>query len=595
MSRILIADEHPVTRHAVRLLLEGAGHQVVGEAENGVDALSMTVDLKPDLLIVDIDLSRLNGLDVIARVRARGLKMPILAFSTQDSEHMVGRFLQAGAAGFVSKHDDLEELSVAVSTVLRGRSYFPSELLGTVNLPTARMREAERIAQLSNRELSVLYFLANGYCNHEIAAELSISEKTVSTYRTRLKEKLNLHSMPELIDFARRNNLVGDQPAGAETMLAAPVDERLQMLRAMVESLPAAFYVRDTGGRLLYANPAFLRLYEVELEEVIGTRATDVDWYSPTDAATLQDYFMQAVAAAQPFSRDIEVRIHGRRRVLHHWGSPYRDVAGDLLGMVCCSTDITERQDQLQAVRSAKEQAELGNQQKLDFLVSASHEFSVPLQALRGMLRMVLKRATLNDEDRAALTFADDTAGEMLKLVNDLRGIASLECGEAQVARQPARLEELASLAVAAQHAHAEGKGLELRVELNEAARRPLLTDPRRFRDALEYLLEYVIRLTESGWVRLGIQAEAQGQDVAVRIEISGAPHEQPDPLRVYSLDELAEATASRLKRLTPVGLTIARRLVESLHGELVSISPPEQGAMVSVHMRMEPLEDVAG
>ncbi|MDT4845936.1 Virulence sensor protein BvgS [compost metagenome] len=366
------------------------------------------------------------------------------------------------------------------------------------------------------------------------------------------------------------------------------------MLRAMVDSLPAAFYVRDTGGRLLYANPAFLRMYECRLEDVAGTRTLDVDWYSAADAATLQGFFLQAVAAGKPFARDIAVHIHGRRRVLHHWGAPYRDPSGHLLGMICCSADITERQDQLQSVRSAKEQAELGNQQKLDFLVSASHEFSVPLQAMRGMLEMVLARAQMDDADRTALSFATDTVAGMLKLVNDLRGIASIASGEAQMERQPVQLQALAAEVVEELRLQAAQKALVMLLEVGDSVRQPVLTDPQRLREALVYLLGHVIRLTDNGWVKLGIQAEEQDRQLAVRIEISGAPREQPDPLRVYSLAELAEATASHLQRLTPVGLTIARRLVESLSGELVTVSPPEQGATLSVHLLLAPAGETA-
>ncbi|UVE18728.1 response regulator [Pseudomonas sp. LS44] len=594
MSRVLIADEHPVTRHAMRLLLEGEGHQVVSEAHNGVEAVQQTLETRPDLLILDIDLSRLNGLDVMARLHARGLRMPILVFTSQDSEHIAGRFLQAGAAGFVSKHDDLGELRLAVSMVLRGRSYFPSQLLGSVNLPAIRTQETERVNQLSNRELSVLYFLASGYSNHEIANELTISEKTVSTYRTRLQQKLNLRTLPELIDFARRNELVVDQDHPADR--GAPPGESssdLAMLQAMIDSLPAALYVRDTGGRLLFANPAFLHLYDVELDAVLGTRAIDVDWYSAADAATLQGFYLQAVAAGQRFARDIDVRIHGRRRVLHHWGTPYRDQAGRLLGMICGSVDITNRQDLLQSVREAKEQAELGNQRKLDFLVSASQEFSTPLQAMRGMLQLVLERATLERADREALNLVAATTQGLLSLVADLQGIAQVEAGELPVAQLATRLDALAAELIEELRPEAQHKGLELLLQLDGELQQPLRTDPPRLRLALAYLLRHVLQQTDAGAVKLGVHAEAQADGaIALRLEIAGTPREQPDPLRTYSLAELSAVATDDLARAAPVSLTIARRLVEILGGELVTISPPEQGTMVSVHLQLAVLEE---
>lgn len=169
MARILIADEHPMTRYAVRMLLQAERHTVIGEACNGLEALSLTSRLAPDLLIIDIDLSQLTGLDVIARLRGRGMTLPILGYSTQDSEHYVGRFLQAGASGFVSKHQDIDRLKEALAVLLRGHSYFPADMLGSVHRGSLQENDAERVAALSNRELSVLSLLASGYSNQEIA------------------------------------------------------------------------------------------------------------------------------------------------------------------------------------------------------------------------------------------------------------------------------------------------------------------------------------------------------------------------------------------------------------------------------------------
>lgn len=585
MGQVLIADGHPVTRHAVRMLLESEGHAIAGEAENGLEALRLSLEQPADLLILDIDLSRLNGLDVMARLRAHGVNLPVLAFSAQDSEHIVGRFLQGGASGFVSKHDDLRELSLAVAMLLRGRSYFPMRLLGNVNLPDVRSGERERVASLSNRELSVLYFLASGRNNHQISHELTISEKTVSTYRTRLQHKLNLHSLPELIDFARRNALVA-APQG-EPAPAAPENDELVMLRSLVDSLPDALYVRDTGGRLVHANLAFLRLYDVQLGDVLGTRAMDVDWYAPAQAELLHQYFLQAVAAEQPFARDIELRIHGHRRVLHHWGKPYRDAGGRLLGMICGSADITGRQDRLRAIEADKQQAELGNRQKLNFLVRASNEFSLPLGAMHGMLEVVLQRATLEPADREALEWIDSTSRGLLKLTADLRQVARLESGEEQPQQAPLRLDELLRAAIDAVATTAHGKGLALDMQVAPELDRVLLGDPSLLREVLDYLLAYLIRETGSGTLLVSLHGQVEDSRLAIRLNATGTGAQGEDPLALYSLEELAADAARQLLQDAPVGLIVAKRLVSLLQGELVLASPPGQGTTVSVHLAL--------
>ncbi|MFR0690420.1 response regulator [Enterobacterales bacterium AE_CKDN230030158-1A_HGKHYDSX7] len=585
MGQVLIADGHPVTRHAVRMLLESEGHAIAGEAEDGLDALRLSLERPADLLILDIDLSRLNGLDVMARLRARGVDLPVLAFSAQDSEHIVGRFLQGGASGFVSKHDDLRELSLAVAMLLRGRSYFPTRLLGNVNLPEVRSGERERVASLSNRELSVLYFLASGRNNHQIAHELTLSEKTVSTYRTRLQHKLNLHSLPELIDFARRNALVAAPQAEPEPP-AADGDERV-MLRSLVDSLPDALYVRDTSGRLVYANLAFLRLYDVELAEVLGTRAMDVDWYAPAQAELLHQYFLQAVAAEQGFARDIELRIHGQRRVLHHWGKPYRDARGRLLGMICGSADITGRQDRLRAIEADRLQAELGNRQKLDFLVRASNEFSLPLGAMHGLLEMVLQRATLEPADRQALEWIDGTSRDLLRLTADLRQVARLESGEEQMQSLPLSLEEQLHATLASAAAPASVKGLKLEVEVAPPLDQAVLGDPLLLRKILDYLLTYLIRETTAGILRIGLHGQVEHEHLFVRLNAASIASTPEDPLAVYSLEELAADAARQMLQDAPVGLIVAKRLVGLLKGELVLASPPGQGATVSLHLSL--------
>ncbi|MGC4010808.1 MAG: response regulator [Pseudomonas sp.] len=585
MGQVLIADGHPVTRHAVRVLLESEGHTIAGEAEDGLDALRLSLERPADLLILDIDLSRLNGLDVMARLKAHGVDLPVLAFSAQDSEHIVGRFLQGGASGFVSKHDDLRELSLAVAMLLRGRSYFPTRLLGNVNLPQVRSGERERVASLSNRELSVLYFLASGRNNHQIAHELTISEKTVSTYRTRLQHKLNLHSLAELIDFARRNALVAAPQAEPEQ--PAPASDELVMLRSLVDSLPDALYVRDTAGRLVHANLAFLRLYDVDLAEVLGTRAMDVDWYAPAQAELLHQYFLQAVAAEQAFARDIELRIHGRRRVLHHWGKPYRDAQGRLLGMICGSADITGRQDRLRAIEADKQQAELSNRQKLNFLVRASNEFSLPLGAMHGLLEMVLQRASLEPADRQALEWIDGTSRDLLRLTADLRQIARLESGEEQLQSMPLNLGELLHAALASAAAPASVKGLKLEVEVTPPLDQAVLGDPLLLRKILDYLLAYLIRETTAGILRIGLHGQVEHQRLAARLNAAPVASTPEDPLAVYSLEELAADAARQMLQDAPVGLIVAKRLVGLLKGDLVLASPPGQGTTVSVHLTL--------
>ncbi len=207
MSRILIVDDHPVIRMAMKMLLEAEGHQIVGDTDNGVDAISLGRELKPDLVILDIGIPRLDGLEVISRLMVLALPLKILVLTGQSASLFALCSMQAGAAGFVCKQGGLAELVTAVNAVASGYSYFPSSAMRPVQ-QGAYSDDVELLGRLSDREVSVLQYLSQGYSNKQISEQMFISNKTVSTYKARLLLKLNAGSLVDLIEFAKRNTLI---------------------------------------------------------------------------------------------------------------------------------------------------------------------------------------------------------------------------------------------------------------------------------------------------------------------------------------------------------------------------------------------------
>ncbi|HHX0932231.1 response regulator transcription factor [Pseudomonas aeruginosa] len=206
-DRILIVDDHPVIRMAMKMLLEAEGHQIVGDTDNGVDAISLGRELKPDLVILDIGIPRLDGLEVISRLMVLALPLKILVLTGQSASLFALRSMQAGAAGFVCKQGGLAELVTAVNAVASGYSYFPSSAMRPVQ-QGAYSDDVELLGRLSDREVSVLQYLSQGYSNKQISEQMFISNKTVSTYKARLLLKLNAGSLVDLIEFAKRNTLI---------------------------------------------------------------------------------------------------------------------------------------------------------------------------------------------------------------------------------------------------------------------------------------------------------------------------------------------------------------------------------------------------
>lgn len=208
VAKILIADDHAVVLMSLRLLLEQAGHEVVGQAHCGFDVISMARLHSPDLIVLDIDMPQLDGFSVLKRLSAAGLNCKVVVFTALNSEQYAPRCARSGAAGFASKASDLSELLTVVQVVLAGYTLFPAVKASSVDSQACTMSEAALVGMLSPRELLVLRYLARGERVGKIAELMFISIKTVSTYKARLMEKLQLNSLAALIDFAKRNNLL---------------------------------------------------------------------------------------------------------------------------------------------------------------------------------------------------------------------------------------------------------------------------------------------------------------------------------------------------------------------------------------------------
>jgi two-component system sensor histidine kinase EvgS/two-component system response regulator EvgA len=348
------------------------------------------------------------------------------------------------------------------------------------------------------------------------------------------------------------------------------------MWRSMVECLPAAFYIRDTEARLVYANPAHLELYQAELNDVLGTRTTEVDWYQPTDARNMLRFLQRALSEEQSFNKDIELTVHGERRVLHHWGTPYRDGDGNLLGMICCSTDITERYDQLDELRSRAEASELAHQQLTDLFTSATTHLNERIEALAGTLAQ--PNATDLDQALAILEELRVHGGSLKRAL----------IAQDEVPLLPARLDELAAEVLDVLHAQADQKQLPLKLETDSRSRKELLVDAKSLREALRHLGLYVIDLTDDGSVQLRITASPKQQQMGVRITLEGQPGSKRREMRAYSLSELTRDYPARNPARNSLSLNIAQHLINSIGGELQVSHLPGQGCCATVHLLLQ-------
>jgi len=210
--RILIADDHEVARRGIRSLLEGhEGWEVCGEARDGREAVDFATELQPDILLLDIGMPNLNGLDAARQILAVAPDARILILTIHDAEQVVREVLAAGARGFVLKSDAGRDLISAVEALENRRTFFTPKVAQMMLDGYLRPHEeSDSSAQtvLTPREREVLQLVAEGKSTKEVATMLKLSVKTAETHRTNLMRKLNLHSVADLTLYAVRNGIV---------------------------------------------------------------------------------------------------------------------------------------------------------------------------------------------------------------------------------------------------------------------------------------------------------------------------------------------------------------------------------------------------
>ncbi|MDX9681947.1 response regulator transcription factor [Pseudomonas protegens] len=204
---VLIVDDHPVVCEAIRKTLETQGYTIVGETADGISALNMILSLRPDIVILDVSLEKMDGLTVLKRIALANLDVRVLVFTAQSVDTYAMRCLQAGASGFVSKNEPLTKLLKAVDTIVEGYVFFPKKSMPFSDGGRGK-HSSDVLAALTNRELEVLKLLAEGLTNLEIAEKLHLSNKTVSGHKINILSKLGVTSVVDLVNIARQNELV---------------------------------------------------------------------------------------------------------------------------------------------------------------------------------------------------------------------------------------------------------------------------------------------------------------------------------------------------------------------------------------------------
>jgi len=213
-TRVLIADDHETVRRGVRALLDSQDDfEVCGEVCNGLEAVEAAVRLKPDLVVMDVGMPEMNGLEATRKILHDDASIEILILTMHKSDELVRNILGAGARGYVLKTDMGGQLLAALRALAHHQIFITPNveevvLQGYLHGPKESEKEHVSKSPLTPREREIVQYLAEGKSNKEVAALLSVSVKTIETHRANLMNKLGIHSVSEMVRFAIRNNII---------------------------------------------------------------------------------------------------------------------------------------------------------------------------------------------------------------------------------------------------------------------------------------------------------------------------------------------------------------------------------------------------
>jgi two-component system, NarL family, response regulator NreC len=209
--RILIADDHGILRDGLHVLIQAEpGYEVAGEAANGQEAIRLVASLHPDIILMDISMPDISGIEATRQIKALKPDARILFLTVHEDKGLLQEAIQSGASGYILKRAVKTDLFNAIRTIMGGGIYLHPGIMQTLMgaAPEAETKKDNKLDELTPREVEVLRLLARGYTNQQIADELVISSRTVQFHRGNLTEKLQLHSRVELVHFAVENGLV---------------------------------------------------------------------------------------------------------------------------------------------------------------------------------------------------------------------------------------------------------------------------------------------------------------------------------------------------------------------------------------------------
>ena len=369
------------------------------------------------------------------------------------------------------------------------------------------------------------------------------------------------------------------------------LNDQLVFMRALIDGTPHPIYVRDREGRLLICNEGYLDTFGLELQDVAGKTLLELTQCSAPQNQAHHADFLQVMQEGRPLARDHLLELPSAKVLtIYHWMLPYRGSDDVVVGIIGGWIDISERQQLLEQLQQAKTHADQANLAKSDFLTTMSHEIRTPMNAMIGMLELSQKKAEQGIADSESIGVASEAAHGLLALIGDILDIAQIESGRLSLNQQRTHLMKLVESTARIFEGMAQQKGLQMTFELDPRINTDVLIDPLRLRQVLSNLMSNAIKFTESGQVRLSVQAkrsdDAERLSVRVQVEDSGIGISEQDQLRLFSPFTQA-GQHNKQPGGSGLGLMISRQLCEMMGGSLTLQSTLGKGTCINMTLDM--------
>ncbi|WP_412548462.1 PAS domain-containing sensor histidine kinase [Pseudomonas sp. PDM18] len=373
--------------------------------------------------------------------------------------------------------------------------------------------------------------------------------------------------------MSRRHGLVeGDSGKAESPQLSEDQLEELELLRRTMDELPHPITIRALDTRILYCNKATLELLGVSEEEIIGKRVGELaEFADPNEAELLREDLASAIQAGEPYQADVEVQLKIGRLVLRHWGRPYRDKRGVLIGAICGSVNVTDQDDVVRDLRNANARIEVISHGKTEYLRGIAEEIQGPLQKIIAMINLRLGKDESDVRDKP-LVVARSVSFNLLSILDEVKLLCRVKAGRIRLVKEKADLRELVNNQLDNFRSQAQAKGLELSSDFNLALQPKVWCDALRLQQILQLLLDNAIKYTEEGVVLVRLSARGQGQglvEVIMDVEDTGVGILEPDQIGLfepfsYDLDGMRVGQGR-----SSLGLAICKSLVTLMGGDI--------------------------